>query len=378
MLKNWLLEKLAALPVESSPHAIIGLSHNRLVHDMLSSLEIQNFKGIKQGKLEDLAQVNILVGRNNSGKSTVLDALIMMRCALVGLDLLDANGLEHIIKRRVDRGQVDYAELWFRMETEAPIILTAELDGTSKVSERWDKQLDGVFQCGGTEHQFRRNNNSPKNQQSSRLWHDLVETVGVAGASLISKMHMVDATAIHYPYAEILWAELVRDRKDEKVGKILEEIYGLPINYITAMRFPKEERLVAALPHVGLAVDWFGDGFRFAVNILALGVFLTDTALLVEELETHQHPESLRKLTATLFELAKQQNLQLFLTTHSMELITYALEAAKEKEIDLKLHHLRLDNEGTLKSNVFSKPNTELMLDIGHDPRLHYKYVGAD
>ena len=50
---------------------------------MLRSLEIQNFKGIKQGKLEDLAQVNILVGRNNSGKSTILDALVMMRSAVV-------------------------------------------------------------------------------------------------------------------------------------------------------------------------------------------------------------------------------------------------------------------------------------------------------
>lgn len=378
MLRNWLLEKLASPPVESSPHAIIGLSHNRLVQDMLSSLEIQNFKGIKQGKLEDLAQVNILVGRNNSGKSTVLDALLMMRCAIVGLDLLDTNGLEHIIKRRVDRGQVDYDELWFRMDTEDPIILTAELDGKNKISERWQKNLQGVIRCDEIEHHFSNNHNSPKHQQSTPLWHDLVETVGDAGASLISQMHMVDATAIHYPYAEKLWSELIKDRKDDKVRQILEEIYGLPINYITAMRFPKKERLVAALPHVGLAVDWFGDGFRFAVNILALGVFLTDTALLVEELETHQHPESLRKLTETLFELAKQQNLQLFLTTHSMELITYALEAAEEKQIDLKLHHLSLDKEGSLKSIPMSLPTTTMLLDIGHDPRLHYKYIGAE
>jgi len=69
---------------------------------------------------------------------------------------------------------------------------------------------------------------------------------------------------------------------------------------------------------------------------LAFGVFLKGTALLIEELETHQHPESLRKLTETLFELAKQQSLQLFLTTHSMELNTYALDTAEKKETGLK------------------------------------------
>ena len=135
---------------------------------------------------------------------------------------------------------------------------------------------------------------------------------------------------------------------------------------------------MAALPETSVAVDWYGDGFRYAVNILSFGVVLNGTALLVEELETHQHPESLRKLTETLFELAKQQDLQLFLTTHSMELITYALEAAEKTEIDLKLHHLTLDDQGTLKSIPFTQPNAQLMLDIGHDPRLHYKYVKAD
>ena len=73
------------------------------------------------------------------------------------------------------------------------------------------------------------------------------------------------------------------------------------------------------IEELGSLVSRDGERFRFAANILALGVFLTDTALLIEELETHQHPESLRKLIETLFVLAKEQNLQLFLTTHSME-----------------------------------------------------------
>ena len=98
---------------------------------------------------------------------------------------------------------------------------------------------------------------------------------------------------------------------------------------------------------------------------------------LVEELETHQHTESLRKLTQTLFELAKQQDLQLFLTTHSIELINYALEAAEEKEVDLRLHHLSLDPNCTMSAIAMTQPSAKLLLDVGHDPRMHYKYVKA-
>ena len=87
---------------------------------MLRSLEIQNFKGIKQGKLEDLAQVNVLVGRNNSGKSTILDALILLRSAILGLDHLNALGPEQILKRRLDRGVVPIGLWRARVATAIP------------------------------------------------------------------------------------------------------------------------------------------------------------------------------------------------------------------------------------------------------------------
>ena len=95
------------------------------------------------------------------------------------------------------------------------------------------------------------------------------------------------------------------------------------------------------------------------------------TALLIEELETHQHPGSLRKLVNILFELAKRRQLQLFVTTHSLELMSYAMEASEEQGIDLTIHHVQLDQDGAFRSTPFSRPNAELMLDIGHDPRFH-------
>ena len=76
-----------------------------MVNTMLRSLEILNFKGIKQGKIDDLAQVNILVGRNNSGKSTILDALILLRSAIIEQDYLEENGIQQILSRRVDWGR---------------------------------------------------------------------------------------------------------------------------------------------------------------------------------------------------------------------------------------------------------------------------------
>ena len=98
---------------------------------------------------------------------------------------------------------------------------------------------------------------------------------------------------------------------------------------------------------------------------------------MVEELETHQHPDSLKKLTQTLFELAKRQNLQLFLTTHSWELMTYALEAAEEKGIGLAFHHVRLSEDGLFDSRAIAQPDAKLLMDMGHDIRRQDKYLKA-
>ncbi|EIA0529525.1 AAA family ATPase, partial [Campylobacter jejuni] len=42
---------------------------------MINSIEIKNFKGIKDLKLEDFSKINFFVGKANTGKTSILEAL---------------------------------------------------------------------------------------------------------------------------------------------------------------------------------------------------------------------------------------------------------------------------------------------------------------
>ncbi len=44
---------------------------------MIRSVEIKGLRGIQEGKLDDFTPLVILVGTNGSGKSTVLDAMLI-------------------------------------------------------------------------------------------------------------------------------------------------------------------------------------------------------------------------------------------------------------------------------------------------------------
>jgi hypothetical protein len=42
---------------------------------LIASVSIENFRGVREGGVEGLAPISILVGPNNTGKSTVLEAI---------------------------------------------------------------------------------------------------------------------------------------------------------------------------------------------------------------------------------------------------------------------------------------------------------------
>ena len=356
---------------------------------MLSSLQIENFKGIKSGTISNLSQVNVLVGRNNSGKSTVLDALLLMRCAFDDEDYLGRLALQPALDRKTGDNKVEgFSELAYLMNTQEPITIRAGLSdselavvqersvGPSSLTSRlWLESPDGmaepeVFSLVGFSGARFGNNSS---------WRWLERQVGAKTANFVSNAHLLDSSSIRTPILEILWERMVIGKRlDLALRDMINDIYKLKVEGFNLMPFGGRSRLVALLPEGGVAVDWLGDGVRYALNILALGMLLERTILMVEEPETHQHPDALKLLTQTLFELARRQDLQLFLTTHSWEFMSYAIDVAKEKDVELLFHHLHLDAYGNLDARAISQPDTELLMDIGHDIRSNYKYIGVE
>jgi len=81
-----------------------------------------------------------------------------------------------------------------------------------------------------------------------------------------------------------------------------------------------------------------GDGFITLLSILYHLRKATNGILLIEEPENHLHPEYLTILIETLFTYAPKLNVQVFMTTHSYDLIQIALDYPEdEAERDLLL-----------------------------------------
>jgi len=105
---------------------------------MIVGVEIRGFRGLRECVLEGLARVTILVGRNGSGKSSILEALYLVSAAVEPEDpIRKTSKLDYVVRRRGGRGDWKTARkfLWYMGNTRKPIEVTIDFKGRNTVSK---------------------------------------------------------------------------------------------------------------------------------------------------------------------------------------------------------------------------------------------------
>ncbi|NPA23658.1 MAG: ATP-binding protein [Crenarchaeota archaeon] len=74
----------------------------------------------------------------------------------------------------------------------------------------------------------------------------------------------------------------------------------------------------------------FGDGFKLAIFETFVMHLIKNGIIILEEPETHMHPELMSLFMDQLVDLIYRNNIQLFITTHSIELVSYILKSVAE------------------------------------------------
>jgi hypothetical protein len=97
---------------------------------MISSLTVKNFRGFKELQLVNLRQVNVIVGTNGSGKTALLEAILLGSGGQPGVaNLLNlSRGLNRILPSSLTQAQFEWVwKYLFTLDTpEAPIEISHE------------------------------------------------------------------------------------------------------------------------------------------------------------------------------------------------------------------------------------------------------------
>lgn len=342
----------------------------------LTELCIENFRGIRKLKLKDFSHVNILSGINNSGKTSILEAILSLSYTQ------DVKGLYEIAhSRSMDRiglmefkwlfnistnecninAIIDDKPIGYSVSYNEDIVYFDDLE--NYIVDNLPNEKDKNSALRALERRFRR---FPERLQDEKKQEEVVtykvryigkdENVTIMNCYLTDMIRRVftskylERNISNYNFKCISLGvvdhlsgniapnisssidnmekitELLKmfDSKIENVGLTASEKF----NYDTNLTI--KHQLKGELP-----ISVYGDGIKKIVA-LADGILgAKDGVLLIDEIETSVHRSILKETMEWLIKACIMYNVQIFLTTHSIELCDTILEISEELKNDL-------------------------------------------
>ncbi len=315
---------------------------------MLTTASIRNFKGISKCDINDFGRINLFVGRNDVGKSTILESICYTLKEFTSPHLLD------IIGRRTN-AFFEARELWYGYWTKNRISvnLTFGNNATAKLKVSYipHPPLDFDVECRGTiesetlastrttsTYKYIKHKLKPPASHTSNLSDNLSKDMlaYISNCSFLDSSNRNDILS-----TENLFDSIKRSKKTAQFNRYLRSVFdkesGVQIMRAPAQLGSVERNRLALTRRKGslrrtVFLSGLGDGIRYGIQIIGTGLISANTCLFIEEIESNQHPASLKRLIDFMAEIAFENNLQLFVTTHS-----------KGAVMDLRWHFRKTD-----------------------------------
>ncbi|MBS5875896.1 MAG: AAA family ATPase [Prevotella sp.] len=332
---------------------------------MFTKIEIERFRGIRHASIKGFKQINLFFGKNNCGKSSLLESLFLASGLSNPLLPIRVNVMRGYSKARLNDLKLDF----YNLDTSRPIHIRMENE------EKRDLDISLFEQSQNNVSINADDNNILSNVQEGK--YGLKFDFKVNGRHYESQIRFdsansTEATSIvSDQYAESLRCTYLSPKYDfnasiQGLKNILQNkdehfiVEGLKIiePRVTDFIFADNEMLV----DIGLAkripVNMMGDGARKIVSLLTAVYDCKDGALLVDEISNGFHYSVMGSLWKVLINAAVRNNTQLFVTTHDNDSIKGLRNAAlnefddivaafkllKTSDDELKAYHYSLES----------------------------------
>ncbi len=327
---------------------------------MLKSIEIKGYRGFEQYRVEGLSRVNLLVGKNNCGKTALLEAIWL------GVSRGDTKVLLDIAERRGELILVDeqdqhrspvipvgtFIEHFFHghtIEIGSSFTITSQMHSDQVVSvsfEIEDEGNDGNF------------DNAAARFTAMSLFGDFIGGIGLVihnsadpfstivipimlnkesryKLSVPTRPSKTKMPPVQYIFPEITragslsatWNAILRDGQEKDVVELMQILDPniKAIHFLSRMNrylnLASDSIIVVFKSGERVPLGTLGDGMRY---LLGLAIFLIQTdggVILIDEIDTGLHYSVMGDLWRLVVETAKQREIQVFATTHSQDCV---------------------------------------------------------
>jgi predicted ATPase len=358
---------------------------------MFRSFGIKNFRVFRDLELRPLARVNLIAGRNNTGKTALLEAIRLFcnpnDCRLP-LEIDTRRGIEH-----PDKALEDVVGWLFRDKDFSHRIELAAQDEQGDRDRLTVRVIDTATarqEYGEVEQELRHALPPLAGGGSARRivllyddargqWVSLGAWVALpGGATLLSFQADIDREVPNtFLSSGPLGAAEERQRFSEleAANRLPEIIANLKVLEPRLRRLALVAVGEEVIVHgdIGLArmlpLALMGEGMRRLFSLLVAVATSAGGVVLLDEIESGLHYSILAKVWQALVQAVRQANVQLFATTQSYECIMAAHEAfLADGPYELQLHRLERVNED-VRVAAYDRDTLATAHDMNHEVR---------
>lgn len=325
---------------------------------MITSFTIDRYRSIKHLELTGLRNINLLVGANNSGKSSVLEA--------VGLAVSEKKPkmmLDILRSREIDLNNIDLEAFFYMLDKDFSIQFKIE----NKDSSSYERYI--IYK------------DDSKNNFEDRFNGDYLSMAyqseleaATSGYSRYDQLVYSNAKPVNSKITDnncILISNFTSHQLYNIVSELIEMQYEKYIINMLQQIDPRIKDIALAykdvLVNIGtrrrLTINVMGDGIKRITTIIpSLIILPIEGILLVDEIDTGLHYSALTHLwKAVLATLKERPDLQLFANTHSDECVR-ALAYVLQQEYGEDLENapaclIRIERQGEEHRAVYYEPD---------------------
>lgn len=361
---------------------------------MIKALHLENFRGIENGEIE-FGKITILTGPNNSGKSSIIYALLALKNIVLNsnqsidgflnLGFLNLGGFKETIY-----GKHDNKNILFTLDVEEDNNESAYTASIGKKSSKLSLQtkkpypinlsLDVSFPYPANTNTGYKLKDDKSNLEADISWNGITPTIHLTTRIMndddfnkkfidnilgsmnlpIEELRAIDFIPLRRGFIKPVYSSVSLQQQlltDDELATLLatdrdlEGKVGLYLEQIVDRRFNVRVPLGTATfnlqstdSRTGFVCDLVNEGFgtNQLVTILAKSLRKEMRTICIEEAEIHLHPELMDKLVTVFIDIVKEENKRFIITTHSEHIVLSLLNKIAQKKIkpeDVRIYY---------------------------------------
>ena len=278
----------------------------------IKNIEIKNFKCFQDFKAEGFGRVNLIGGKNNDGKTAFIEACYINSISKEAKDyILASSNILYF------RNYINFIKQAYSIDIESflqnfnyEIILNSNINMTSYKLDKINSVISN--ECF---------NINEKKEVIARG-----SLVQLPVDSLWSKNnHFIPSSQIEDQYLNILHDNVRLNMHEEILNENISELFGLEFQKFLM----KEKKPLVYNNKEWHSLSSYGDGIKRFISMVSALYSSHNGYLFIDEIENGIHYTNLEKLWEIILTISKEQNVQVFATTHSKECIESYARVAK-------------------------------------------------